>query len=229
MSQVAISGNAAGTGVFTIASPNSNSSYTLTLPAQTGTIATTADITSSANTATASDITGVSTTATVTSGTTAMTVGSATNIVAGMYVVAQGITPGTTVSTIVGTAVTLSANANATLSAAPVTFYTVAKVVTPGSIGGRTARAWVNFVGSTVAINASFNVTSVTLNSVGNYTINFTNAFADNAYSVAICNSSPPGDIYYRPLTISSLATGSATLIVPGGVNPATCCVSFFR
>jgi len=39
MSQVAISGNASGTGVFTIASPNSNSNYTLTLPTATGTLA----------------------------------------------------------------------------------------------------------------------------------------------------------------------------------------------
>jgi hypothetical protein len=184
MSQVAISGNAAGTGVFTIASPNSNSSYTLTLPAQTGTIATTADITSSANTATASDITGVNTTATVTSGTTAMTVGSGTGIVAGMYVVAQGITPGTTVSTIVGTTVTLSANAGATLSAAPVTFYSVAKLVTPGSIGGQTCRAWVNFNGvTTTTIRASFNISSVTRSAAGTYVINFTNAMPDANYA----------------------------------------------
>ena len=38
MSQVAISGNASGTGVFTIAAPNSNVSYTSTLPAATGTL-----------------------------------------------------------------------------------------------------------------------------------------------------------------------------------------------
>ena len=38
MSQVAISGNASGTGVFTIASPNSNSNYTATLAAGTGTV-----------------------------------------------------------------------------------------------------------------------------------------------------------------------------------------------
>lgn len=38
MSSIALSGNAAGAGVFTIASPNSASSYTLTLPAATGTL-----------------------------------------------------------------------------------------------------------------------------------------------------------------------------------------------
>jgi len=38
MSSIAIQGNAAGAGVFTIASPNSASSYTATLPTQTGTL-----------------------------------------------------------------------------------------------------------------------------------------------------------------------------------------------
>jgi hypothetical protein len=38
MSSVAISGNAGGTGVFTLASPSSSSNYTLTLPAVTGTL-----------------------------------------------------------------------------------------------------------------------------------------------------------------------------------------------
>jgi hypothetical protein len=47
MSSVAIQGNAAGAGVFTLASPNSASSYTLTLPTATGTIALTSNITPS--------------------------------------------------------------------------------------------------------------------------------------------------------------------------------------
>ena len=42
MSKVALSGNASGTGTFTIASPNSNTDRVLTLPDATGTILTTA-------------------------------------------------------------------------------------------------------------------------------------------------------------------------------------------
>ena len=42
MSQVRVSGNASGTGIITVTSPNTNSNYTLTLPAQTGTILTNA-------------------------------------------------------------------------------------------------------------------------------------------------------------------------------------------
>ena len=41
MSQVRVSGNASGTGIFTIVSPNSNTNQTLTLPDSTGTILTT--------------------------------------------------------------------------------------------------------------------------------------------------------------------------------------------
>lgn len=45
-------------------------------------------------------------------------------------------------------------------------------------------RAWVNFNGTgTVAIRASGNVSSITDNGVGNYTINFTTAFADTNYA----------------------------------------------
>jgi len=46
-------------------------------------------------------------------------------------------------------------------------------------------RAWVNFNGtSTVAIRASGNVTSITDNGTGDYTVNFTTAMPDVNYSV---------------------------------------------
>jgi hypothetical protein len=50
---------------------------------------------------------------------------------------------------------------------------------------GYGVRAWVNFAGSNGSINASGNVSSVTRNSTGNYTINFTNAMPDANYAVA--------------------------------------------
>jgi hypothetical protein len=51
------------------------------------------------------------------------------------------------------------------------------------------AKAWVNFNGTgTVAIRASYNVSSITDNGTGNYTINFTNAFADANYGVNFTN-----------------------------------------
>ncbi len=50
------------------------------------------------------------------------------------------------------------------------------------------ARAWVNFNGtSTVAIRASGNVSSITDNGVGLYTVNFTTAMPDANYAVTGC------------------------------------------
>lgn len=53
------------------------------------------------------------------------------------------------------------------------------------------AKAWVNFNGTgTVAIRAAFNVSSITDNGTGDYTINFTTAMPDANYSAfATCQS----------------------------------------
>lgn len=49
------------------------------------------------------------------------------------------------------------------------------------------SRAWVNFNGTgTVAIRASGNVTSITDNGTGNYTVNFTTAMSDENYSACV-------------------------------------------
>ena len=51
-------------------------------------------------------------------------------------------------------------------------------------------RAWVNFNGTgTVAIRASGNVSSITDNGTGDYTVNFTTAMPDANYAVAITAS----------------------------------------
>ena len=48
---------------------------------------------------------------------------------------------------------------------------------------GQLAKAWINFNGTgTVAIRDSFNVTSLTDEDTGRYTVNFTNAFPDTNY-----------------------------------------------
>lgn len=52
-----------------------------------------------------------------------------------------------------------------------------------GTAIGTFCRAWVNFNGTgTVAIRASFNVTSITDDAQGQYTVNFTNAMVDANY-----------------------------------------------
>jgi hypothetical protein len=51
-------------------------------------------------------------------------------------------------------------------------------------------RAWVNFNGTgTVAIRASGNVSSITDNGTGDYTVNFTTAMPDANYSSVVTNS----------------------------------------
>jgi len=128
---------------------------------------------------------GTHTTGTITSGTAALTVASGSGVSNGDYVVGEGITPGTTVSSGGGTtSITLSANANTTLSSDPIAFYSATKLLTPGLVGGQLCRAWVNFNGtSTVAIRASYNVSSITDNGTGDYTVNFTTAMPDANYA----------------------------------------------
>ena len=54
------------------------------------------------------------------------------------------------------------------------------------------AKAWVNFNGTgTVAINGAFNVSSITDNGTGDYTINFTTAMANANYAIAGCAQDP--------------------------------------
>ena len=68
------------------------------------------------------------------------------------------------------------------------------------------ARAWVNFNGTgTVAIRASGNVSSITDNGVGDYTVNFTNAMPDANYAtVTTCAED------YSNNTAGYIATGRA-------------------
>ena len=75
-------------------------------------------------------------------------------------------------------------------------------------------RAWVNFNGTgTVAIRGSGNVTSITDNGVGDYTVNFTNAMPDANYVVTATPTLSPGN----GTTIPSFAYGiqAASEIAP--------------
>jgi len=72
------------------------------------------------------------------------------------------------------------------------------------------AKAWVNFDGTgTVAIRASYNVSSITDNGTGNYTVNFTNALADANYGTSISNPTGGGG---QISNINGTLAGGATL-----------------
>lgn len=90
------------------------------------------------------------------------------------------------------------------------------------------AKAWVNFVGSTASIRAQYNVSSVTRNSTGNYTANFTNALTDANYSLAgsgvvstaLCFISGTSS----SVTFSTNGTSSG-----GAVDSSTTSIAIFR
>lgn len=98
------------------------------------------------------------------------------------------------------------------------------------------AKAWVNFNGQgTVAIRAAFNVSSITDNGVGDYTVNFSTALADANYAVcgSAQNTSTNTALSISSTASFSLASGSARLATRNGGNtledPPFAHVAFFR
>ena len=93
------------------------------------------------------------------------------------------------------------------------------------------AKAWVNFNGSpsTPTINAQYNVSSITKNSAGTYTVNFTNAFSDANYAVSTTGTfevAVGGYQYFSGITGSSgvpvTKTASALRISSGTSSTAS-------
>jgi hypothetical protein len=85
-------------------------------------------------------------------------------------------------------------------------------------------RAWVQFNGATGAMAGSGNVSSVTRNSLGNYTVNFTVAQPDTAYSVsATVNAQSGGGSLVAPYVTppSSTANFQIQCLQDSGASPA--------
>ena len=88
------------------------------------------------------------------------------------------------------------------------------------------ARAWVNFNGTgTVAIRASGNVSSITDNGTGDYTVNFTTAMPDANYS-AVCivdnTASNSGSAIYAAVQTGSFTTSSVRVLSRNAGAPAS-------
>jgi len=101
-----------------------------------------------------------------------------------------------------------------------------ANAVTYAKIGtteqGQLCKAWVNFNGtSTVAIRASYNVSSITDNGTGDYTVNFTTALADANYAALSTTEadSSADSRYIAPLKFNARTT--STLGVFAGASSA--------
>jgi hypothetical protein len=95
-------------------------------------------------------------------------------------------------------------------------------------------RAWVNFNGTgTVAIRGSGNVSSITDNGTGDYTINFTNAMPNTNYSFqsGYGDGASSGTVLVRAAAVSFL-TGSLridTVSTTAFQDVGVVCVSIFR
>lgn len=78
--------------------------------------------------------------------------------------------------------------------------------------GSGIAKAWVLFNGTgTVAIRDSFNVSSITDNSSGNYTVNFTTAMSSADYA---CSLQAQGNTTYTGSVVSSLSRSTSSINV---------------
>jgi hypothetical protein len=112
------------------------------------------------------------------------------------------------------------------------------------SSSNQIAKAWVNFNGTgTVAIRAQFNVSSITDNGAGNYTVNFATPMSDTNYSVnttarrtnandfnfgAMLRGTSSANTNY-PLTTSSCDVICGTVTNATFADSDTYCVSVFR
>jgi hypothetical protein len=76
-------------------------------------------------------------------------------------------------------------------------------------------KAWVNFNGTgTVAIRASYNVSSITDNGVGDYTVNFTTALTDANYSANVSVTSN-GSVNSSTNAVCVFAQSASTTATP--------------
>lgn len=121
------------------------------------------------------------------------------------------------------------AQVNSAASATPTIF-----ADSSGTQVGTLCRAWVNFNGTgTVAIRASFNVSSITDNGTGDYIINFTNAMSDASYSVVLGSErtgvNDTGNICVQSLTTSSVGVSTFPYNSATRADVAVVCVSIFR
>jgi len=111
-------------------------------------------------------------------------------------------------------------------TSSPITFQN-----TSGTEIGTLCRAWVNFNGTgTVAIRASFNVSSITDNGTGDYTVNFTNAMPDTNYATsASCRTTGVLVISASRPNSTSAAGVLSSNAAGGGVDSTECSFAAFR
>lgn len=138
---------------------------------------------------------------TISASTTSTTAYKVTADTTGELVLQTGATP--------TTAMTIDASQNTTLAGA-LTIGTATQAVPSGTAPLSAARAWVNFNGTgAVAIRASGNVTSITDNGIGDYTVNLTTAMPDINYAVNTTCSSNGTNNFIITTVFTNATTGA--------------------
>jgi hypothetical protein len=77
-----------------------------------------------------------------------------------------------------------------------------------------TAKAWVTFItsSSTCVIRASFNVSSITYNAAGDFSVNLTNALTDANYTLACQNFQTSGNTVCN-IALNTSRTSTASVV----------------
>ena len=82
-----------------------------------------------------------------------------------------------------------------------------------GTQTGTLCRAWVNFNGTAGTIRSSFNVTSLTKNATGDYTITLTTAMSDANYSAVVSAGAQANSTLTNTIATISVASSSTARI----------------
>lgn len=130
---------------------------------------------------------------------------------------------------------TIASNVTATTQSVGTSNTTVATTAFVQANGA--VKAWVRFDGSTATISGSFNVSSVTKNGTGDYTINFTSALTDGNYAAVVTsgNATNAGAFssntpWTSAPTASALRMATTTVQTgPQLIDPPYVSVSVFR
>jgi hypothetical protein len=172
-------------------------------------------------------------------GTSSVTVASSADIVGQIGTTAVANATNATNATNSTNAVNATNAINATTSASCSGNSATATALTTasGSAPSYSARAWVNFDGTTASIRASGNVSSITYNSTGVYTINFLTALPDTNYAYkGTAEQQTTGSVgawmtfvKYSGGVQSTTALQIATLNVSSYADGPALCVSIFR
>jgi hypothetical protein len=236
MAKVKIQGHASGTGILTVTAPNTSTDRTITLPDSTGTLldsTSTLDATKVSGTHASFASTGIDDNADA----TAITINSSENVGIGtaspvdkLEVVGAIVSSGGLVSHQTSKGVFQHSGNDTTFRSYGSSAGTGRMLFNTGGGGGSTdtlrleltadgrglsqftAKAWVNFRGfDTVTVNDSHNVSSVTDNGTGNYSINFSNNMANTNYSLTSMSKAYSQYGNYSD-SLGTLAVGSVVI-----------------